>query len=78
MVASSVERMAAQDLQWLEFFAGHAACTTEMRKAGFIGAKFDQLYCKDPSEYGRKSNWMDLTTPAGFAFPSCKTIKKVY
>ena len=63
--------LAAQDFRWLEFFAGHAACTFEMRQAGFRSARFDKLYCQDPGAHGRKTNWMDLTTPSGFAFPSC-------
>ena len=63
--------LAAQDFRWLEYFAGQASCTFEMRQAGFRSARFDKLYCQDPGAHGRKTNWMDLTTPAGFAFPSC-------
>lgn len=56
-----------QDFRWLEYFAGQASCTFEMRQAGFRSARFDKLYCQDPGAHGRKTNWMDLTTPAGFA-----------
>ncbi|CAL1155224.1 unnamed protein product [Cladocopium goreaui] len=56
-----------EDFRWLEYFAGQASCTFEMRQAGFRSARFDKLYCQDPGAHGRKTNWMDLTTPAGFA-----------
>lgn len=67
----------AQDFQWLEFFAGTAACTHAMREAGFRSARFDKLYCKDPSKHGRKSNWMDICTPSGFALLDCKKFAKI-
>ena len=60
-----------QEFQWLEFYAGHAACTFAMRRAGYAAARFDIEYCKNPDQFGRKTNWMDLMTPAGFAFLSC-------
>lgn len=65
---------AAQDFQWLEFYAGKANCTMEMRRNGYNGARFDKLYCKNPKKSGRKTNWMDITTPAGFAFQDCNYV----
>ena len=65
-----------QDFQWLEFFAGTANCTRSMRRAGYLGAKFDILYCGGDmrKSRGRKTNWMDLLTPSGFALHGCKMI----
>ena len=64
----------SQEFQWLEFFSGKARCTEEMRKAGFTAAKFDKMYLKDPKTFGRKTNWMDLTTPSGFALRGCNEL----
>ena len=56
--------LVVQEFEWLEFFAGYSACTRAVRRAGFLGARFDLNYVKDLK--GRKSNWMDLLTPSGF------------
>lgn len=55
-----------QDLQWLEFFAGKAACTYAMRRAGYLSARFDKLYFDPACQRKRKSNWHDILTPSGF------------
>ena len=62
-----------QEFQWLEFFAGTANCTRSMRRAGYLGAKFDIMYCEADKQKrrGRKTNWMDLLTPSGFALHGC-------
>ena len=57
-----------QEFQWIEYFAGKAACTTAMRSAGYHSARFDFLYFRDEDKKRRKSNFYDLLTPAGFAF----------
>ena len=64
-------RLENQEFQWLEFFAGTAACTHAMRDAGFRGARFDKMYCKDHKKHGRKTNWMDILTPSGFVLLGC-------
>ena len=58
-----------QDFEWLEYYAGRAACTTAMRRAGYVAAKFDLLYFdRDKTKRcGKNSNYYDLLTPAGFA-----------
>jgi hypothetical protein len=63
-----------QEMQWVEFFAGRAACTFEMRRAGYKSCRFDKLYLKDPKKFGRKSNWQDLMTPSGFMLRGCNLI----
>ena len=55
-----------QDISWLEFFAGTANLTACMVSAQYKSAKFDVMYNKQPA--GRRSNFMDLTHPAGWAF----------
>lgn len=50
----------------MEFYAGHAALTKGMRKAGYVSGRFDILYA-DAKKAGRKTSWMDLLTPSGFA-----------
>ena len=56
-----------QGYSWVEFFAGMARCTSETRKRGIPGCKFDLKYC-DPEEMsGRSSNFMDISTTSGFA-----------
>lgn len=57
----------AQELEWLEFYAGKAACTTAMRAAGYMGARFDLMYFSPECRKKRKNNFYDLLTPAGFA-----------
>lgn len=68
---SKQPRLENQEFQWLEFFAGTAACTHAMRDAGFRGARFDKMYCKDHKKNGRKTNWMDILTPSGFVLLGC-------
>ena len=57
-----------QDYQWIEFYAGKAACTYAMRRAGYRAARFDKLYFDPQCQKRRKSNFYDLNTPSGFAF----------
>lgn len=58
-----------QEFEWLEYYAGRAACTTAMRRAGHVAAKFDLLYFDraKTKKCGKNSNYYDLLTPAGFA-----------
>ena len=50
---------------WLEFFAGNAACTTFARLQGYRGCKFDLKY--NPKASPGRSNYMDINSPSGFA-----------
>ena len=50
---------------WLEFFAGNAACTTFTRLQGYRGCKFDLKY--NPEASPGRSNYMDINSPSGFA-----------
>ena len=61
-----------QEFQWLEFFAGTHACTSAMRRSGYVAAKFDILFNRKPKH--RKSNYMDILSTSGFAFLSCLRI----
>ncbi|CAE7235249.1 unnamed protein product [Symbiodinium sp. CCMP2456] len=57
-----------EEYDWLEFFAGHANGTGAVRLRGFRGAKFDIQYFadyRDSADLGT-TNFMDITTPAGF------------
>ena len=56
-----------QEFQWLEYFAGKAACTTAMRSAGYVSARFDKLYWCPKTYKRRRSNYYDLNSPSGFA-----------
>ena len=56
-------------MDWLEFYAGKAACTAAMRRAGFTAARFDKLYFREG-----KSNYHDLLHPAGFVPLSLKCV----
>lgn len=56
-----------EEFEWLEFFAGTASCTLAMRMAGFHSARFDIKYA-NPKH--RKSNWMNILSPSGFAYLS--------
>lgn len=49
---------------WLEFFAGHAACTAWVRLRGFRGCKFDLKYADKAN--GHSSNYMDINSHSGF------------
>ena len=54
----------AQVYDWLEFFAGHAACTAWVRLRGFRGCKFDLKYADKAN--GHSSNYMDINSHSGF------------
>lgn len=58
-----------QAYDWLEFFAGHAACTCFARLQGFKGCKFDLKYNSNNRVPPRKSNYMDVNSPSGFVQP---------
>ena len=51
----------------VEVYAGQANVTFCMRKRGYRAAKLDLLY-NDMTNSGRRSNFMDLTSPAGFLY----------
>ena len=57
-----------QDYQWIEYYAGKAACTYAMRRAGYSAARFDKLYFDPQCQRRRRNNFYDLNTPCGFAF----------
>lgn len=62
-----------QDLEWIEFFAGHSACTQSMRRAGVRGARLDFAYFKkSKTKSGRpSSNYFDILSDSGFMFLVC-------
>ena len=51
---------------WLEFFAGNAACTTCARLQGYRGCKFDLKYNPDEKVPHGSTNFMDLNSASGF------------
>lgn len=55
-----------EEYQWLEFFAGNAACTTFARLKGFRGCKFDIKYHVENLMRTRKTNYMDVNSDSGF------------
>lgn len=55
-----------EEYQWLEFFAGNAACTTFARLKGFRGCKFDLKYHVENQMRTRKTNYMDVNSDSGF------------
>jgi len=57
-----------QDYQWIEYYAGKAACTYAMLRAGYCAARFDKLYFDPQCQRRRRNNFYDLNTPCGFAF----------
>lgn len=55
-----------QEIQYLEFFAGVGNVTKHMKLGRYRAARFDIL---DYVPNGRrKSNYMDLNSPSGYAF----------
>lgn len=57
-----------QEFEWLEYYAGKAACTASMRRAGYTSARFDFLYFDPLTPKRSTRNYYDILTPAGFAF----------
>lgn len=55
-----------KEYDWLEFFAGHAACTTYVRLQGFRGCKFDLKYHPNENAPPRNTNYMDVNSVSGF------------
>jgi hypothetical protein len=51
---------------WLEFFAGNAACTTFARLQGYRGCKFDLKYNPQDQVPPGSTNYMDVNSPSGF------------
>lgn len=51
--------------EYLEFYAGQGNLTRQAKAAGYRAIRFDILDSK--KEENRKSNFMDLTSPSGFA-----------
>lgn len=62
----SVSFALCQDIEWLEFFAGTGNLTRVMRSAQCKSVRFDILDHECPDN--RRSNFMDLSSPSGFAF----------
>lgn len=62
---------ACEAYDWLEFFAGNAACTTHARLQGFRGCKFDLKYNPKENVPPRSSNYMDINSPSGFMSVGC-------
>ena len=58
---------------FLELFAGRASFAHAMRQAGNFAAKFDLLYATQQRP-GRRSNFMDLGSPSGFATLVCASM----
>lgn len=58
-----------QVFEWLEFFAGLGNLTRAMKSARYKSARFDLLDNQKPQH--RKSNFMDLNSPSGFAILVC-------
>ena len=55
-----------QDLDFIEFYAGKAACTTAARKAGRRAVKFDIGYFDRKMHKNLKSNFYDVLSDSGF------------
>ncbi|CAK9087129.1 Uncharacterized protein SCF082_LOCUS41189 [Durusdinium trenchii] len=53
-----------EDYDWMEFFAGNAACTTYTRLQGHRGVKFDLKYNQHVPP--GSINYMDINSPSGF------------
>lgn len=60
---------AADELQWVEFFAGNAEATKHMKLMGYTAAKLDVTFMQGV-EGKPNSNPMDLCTDSGMAKPS--------
>ena len=54
-----------QELEYIEYFAGHGNLTKQMRAAKYRSARLD---IKDHTPKNTKSNYMDLNTASGYAF----------
>ena len=57
-----------QEFDYIEYFAGKGNLTTQMRSAQYKSVRLD---LKDHTPKTKKSNYMDLTHAAGFAFSGC-------
>lgn len=58
-----------KDYDWMEFFAGNAACTTYTRLQGHRGVKFDLKYNQHVPP--GSINYMDINSPSGFVCFGC-------
>ena len=56
---------------WIEMFAGKAEATRVMRYGGHHAAKLDLKYHE---ALPGKQNYMDILTPAGFAYLFCNVV----
>ncbi|CAK9101508.1 Uncharacterized protein SCF082_LOCUS47470 [Durusdinium trenchii] len=61
--------------EWLEFFAGLGNLTRAMKSARYKSARFDLLDNQKPQH--RKSNFMDLNSPSGFALATLCILRAV-
>ena len=55
-----------QEVQWIEFYAGLGNLTKMMHASRYTSLRFDLLDNDQPKH--RKSNFMDLSHPSGYAF----------
>ena len=65
-LAHAIKCFDAQEIQWLEYFAGMGNLSVMMRACGYRSMRFDLLDHAQPPH--RSSNFMDLTHQSGFAF----------
>jgi hypothetical protein len=63
------DRLQRQEVDYMEFFAGVGNLTQQMRSAMYRAARFD---IKDHTPRNKRSNYMDMNSPAGYAFLSLK------
>ena len=65
-----------QEIQWLEYFAGTGHLTEAMISAQYTSHRFDLTDNCQPKN--RKSNFMNLAHPSGFAFLGIENNGSVY
>lgn len=63
------DRLQRQEVDYMEFFAGTGNLTQQMRSAMYRAARFD---IKDHTPRNKRSNYMDMNSPSGYAFLSLK------
>ena len=62
-------QLQCQEVDYMEFFAGVGNLTSQMKSAMYRAARFD---IKDHTPRNKRSNYMDMNSPAGYAFLSLK------
>ncbi len=66
LVALTTKSSTYEAYGFIEFFAGYGWVTRCIRNLGVPAASFDLDYLKDVNP--DKQNYMDLTSPAGYAY----------